>query len=71
MYYTGCKVLGFSGSDEKVEWVKKLGFDHSFNYKTVNLREALKEYAKDGVDCYFDNVSSSCYNLSCFSYLYI
>merc|ERR1719232_180623 len=52
----GCTVIGFAGSDSKVEFLKELGFDHAFNYKTKNIDDALKEAAPNGVDCYFDNV---------------
>lgn len=53
----GCHVIGLAGTDDKVKWlVEDLGFDHAFNYKTVNLKESLKEAAPKGVDCYFDNV---------------
>ncbi|KAK9500187.1 hypothetical protein O3M35_001493 [Rhynocoris fuscipes] len=53
----GCKVIGFAGSDDKVEWLKKdLNFDYAFNYKKIDVLEALKQAAPDGVDCYFDNV---------------
>ncbi|ERE84700.1 prostaglandin reductase 1-like protein [Cricetulus griseus] len=53
----GCKVVGAAGSDEKVAYLKKLGFDVAFNYKTVkSLEEALRMASPDGYDCYFDNV---------------
>ncbi|XP_072931529.1 prostaglandin reductase 1-like [Epargyreus clarus] len=53
----GCRVIGFAGSDDKVQWLEKeLGFDKVFNYKTVDVNKALKEAAPNGVDCYFDNV---------------
>ncbi|XP_047995392.1 prostaglandin reductase 1-like [Leguminivora glycinivorella] len=53
----GCTVIGFAGSDDKVEWLEKeLGFDKAFNYKTTDVLTALKEAAPKGVDCYFDNV---------------
>lgn len=56
----GCKVVGAAGSDEKVAYLKKLGFDAAFNYKTVkSLAEALKTASPDGYDCYFDNVSTN------------
>ena len=52
----GLKVIGYAGSDDKVEWLKSLGFDHAYNYKTEDLPKTLKESAPQGVDCYFDNV---------------
>ena len=56
-HVVGCHVIGLAGTDDKVKWlVEDLGFDHAFNYKTVNLKESLKEAAPKGVDCYFDNV---------------
>lgn len=55
----GCKVIGFAGSDDKVEWLKKeLGFDVAINYKKVtDLDAVFKEHAPNGIDCYFDNVT--------------
>ena len=53
----GCRVIGFAGSDDKCEWLEKeLGFDKAINYKKGDMRQALKEAAPKGVDCYFDNV---------------
>ncbi|GBP37191.1 Prostaglandin reductase 1 [Eumeta japonica] len=53
----GLRVIGFAGSDDKVQWLTgELGFDHAYNYRTVNLASALNEAAPNGVDCYFDNV---------------
>ncbi|CAH3906203.1 prostaglandin reductase 1-like [Pieris brassicae] len=53
----GCRVIGFVGSDEKVEWLEKeLGFDKGINYKSKELSKALKEVAPTGIDCLFDNV---------------
>lgn len=52
----GCKVVGVAGSDEKVAYLKKLGYDVAFNYKTESLEKALKKASPDGYDCYFDNV---------------
>ena len=55
---TGCRVVGFAGSDEKTGWLtENLGFDAAINYKaTDDYRAALDEAAPDGVDVYFDNV---------------
>ncbi|XP_069958318.1 prostaglandin reductase 1 [Cherax quadricarinatus] len=52
----GCKVIAFAGSDEKVAWVKELGADYAFNYKTTNIGEALSQAAPENINCYFDNV---------------
>ncbi|XP_066537318.1 prostaglandin reductase 1-like [Hoplias malabaricus] len=53
----GCKVVGSAGSDAKISYLKELGFDHVFNYKTVlSLEEALKQASPEGYDCYFENV---------------
>ena len=54
----GCRVVGFAGSDEKVDWLTDdLGFDAAINYKDVDdYRSALDDAAPGGVDVYFDNV---------------
>ncbi|XP_026152936.1 prostaglandin reductase 1 [Mastacembelus armatus] len=53
----GCKVVGSAGSDAKVAFLKELGFDEAFNYKTVSsLEEALKKASPEGYDCFFENV---------------
>jgi NADPH-dependent curcumin reductase CurA len=52
----GCRVVGSAGSDEKVEFVRSLGFHQAFNYKRVPPRQALDDLCPDGFDVYFDNV---------------
>ncbi|WP_128476079.1 NADP-dependent oxidoreductase [Halorussus pelagicus] len=54
----GARVVGFAGSDEKVEFLEdELGFDAGINYKTTDdYGAALEEAAPNGVDSYFDNV---------------
>jgi NADPH-dependent curcumin reductase CurA len=54
----GCRVVGFAGSEDKVEWLtEELGFDAAVNYKQVDdYRSALDDVAPGGVDVYFDNV---------------
>ncbi|KAJ7410546.1 Prostaglandin reductase 1 [Pitangus sulphuratus] len=53
----GCKVVGCAGSDDKVAYLKKIGFDEAFNYRTIkSLDEALSKASPDGYDCFFDNV---------------
>ncbi|SNR93099.1 NADP-dependent oxidoreductase [Hymenobacter mucosus] len=55
----GARVIGTAGSDEKVAYLKQLGFDEAINYKTANIPEALAAAAPNGVDCYFDNVGGA------------
>ena len=53
---------GFAGTDAKVEYLKQLGFDAAYNYKTMkSLDETLKEACPNGIDMFFDNVSKSSY----------
>jgi NADPH:quinone reductase len=54
----GCKVVGITGSDEKVDMlISKFKFDDAINYKTIpDLNEAIKNACPNGVDIYFDNV---------------
>jgi len=54
----GCKVVGITGSDQKLKYLKSdLGFDEAINYKeTKNIRKALMRACPDGIDIYFDNV---------------
>ncbi len=54
----GCKVVGITGSDEKVELLKsKFKFDETINYKTTkDMNAAIKKACPNGVDIYFDNV---------------
>jgi len=50
----GLKVIGSTGSDEKVEFLKSIGTDVTINYKAQDLASIL---AKEGpIDMYWDNV---------------
>lgn len=50
----GLKVIGSTGSDEKVAFLKSLGVDVTINYKTEDLASIL---AKEGpIDIYWDHV---------------
>jgi len=50
----GLKVIGSAGSDDKVAFIKELGFDVTFNYKTQSTDEILSEHGP--IDIYWDNV---------------
>ena len=52
------RVIGSAGSDEKVAWLREIGFDAAFNYRTAPVLDQLREAAPDGIDVYFDNVGA-------------
>jgi len=50
----GLKVIASAGSEAKVKYMKEIGADVVFNYKTTDTREVL---AREGpIDIYWDNV---------------
>ncbi|KAJ7710412.1 chaperonin 10-like protein [Mycena rosella] len=50
----GLKVIASAGSDEKVKFMRDIGADIAFNYKTTDTAEVL---AREGpIDIYWDNV---------------
>ena len=56
----GCKVIGSCGGPEKVAAALANGFDHAIDYKKCETAEdiinAVKAFAPDGIDMYFENV---------------
>ncbi|MFQ3236571.1 MAG: NADPH-dependent curcumin reductase CurA, partial [Paraglaciecola sp.] len=53
----GCRVVGIAGGAEKCAYLtQELGFDAAIDYKSSNVKKALKEHCPKGVDVYFDNV---------------
>ena len=56
----GARVVGSAGSDDKVAWLReRCGFDAAFNYRRVDLDDALRTHCPQGIDVYFDNVGGS------------
>jgi NADPH-dependent curcumin reductase CurA len=51
-----CTVVASAGSDEKLDWLKRLGVDAVVNYKNGDLLKQVREAAPKGIDIYFDNV---------------
>ncbi|KAJ7470112.1 hypothetical protein B0H11DRAFT_2041456 [Mycena galericulata] len=50
----GLKVIASAGSEEKVQFMKDIGADVAFNYKTTDTRKVLE---KEGpIDVFWDNV---------------
>ncbi|KAF9078814.1 NAD(P)-binding protein [Rhodocollybia butyracea] len=55
--FKASKVIAIAGSDEKCEWLKKIGADVALNYKSPSFHSALIPAARPSfVDCYFDGV---------------
>jgi NADPH-dependent curcumin reductase CurA len=52
------RVIGSAGTDEKVAWLREIGFDAAFNYRAGSVLDQLREAAPDGIDVYFDNVGA-------------
>ncbi len=52
------RVIGSAGSDQKVRWLREIGFDAAFNYRAGSVLAQLREAAPDGIDVYFDNVGA-------------
>src|SRR5258708_18452232 len=53
----GARAVGLAGSPEKCEYVvKELGFDACINYKTEDVKAALRQHCPNGINVYFDNV---------------
>lgn len=59
----GAKVIGIAGGTEKCRYlVDELGFDAAIDYKTENIRQALRTHAPSGADVFFDNVGGDILN---------
>jgi len=50
----GLKVISSAGSDEKVAYLKEIGVDHAFNYKTADTNAELQKSGP--IDIYWENV---------------
>ncbi|KAI8140326.1 hypothetical protein BJV82DRAFT_562704 [Fennellomyces sp. T-0311] len=52
----GLRVVGSAGTDEKVAYLKEIGYDAAFNYRTEDIDAKLTEYCPNGIDIDFENV---------------
>lgn len=53
----GCRAVGIAGGKDKCDYlVRELGFDAAIDYKSEDVKKALKQHCPQGVDVYFDNV---------------
>ncbi|CAB4395696.1 unnamed protein product [Rhizophagus irregularis] len=53
----GLRVVGSTGSDEKVDFLlNELKFDAAFNYKKIGIDKGLSKHCPNGIDIFYDNV---------------
>jgi len=58
----GCRVIASAGTDDKVAWLRTLGADVVFNYKTEDMRSTL---LREGpIDIFWDNVGGETLDLA-------
>lgn len=50
----GARVATSAGSPEKLELCRKLGADLALNYKSEDIPAALKQFAPDGIDVWYE-----------------
>jgi NADPH-dependent curcumin reductase CurA len=53
----GCRVVGIAGGADKCRYLtEQLGFDAAIDYKSDDVKAALRQHCPQGIDLYFDNV---------------
>jgi NADPH-dependent curcumin reductase len=52
----GCRAVGIAGGPDKCRYLGELGFDAAIDYKTSDVRDALRQHCPKGIDVFFDNV---------------
>ena len=60
----GATVLGIAGSEDKVQWLKGLGFDDALNYKAADFAARFKAATKSLIDVFFDNTGGEVLDLA-------
>ncbi|MCJ1284084.1 hypothetical protein MMC26_003415 [Xylographa opegraphella] len=60
----GATVLGIAGSDDKVAWLKTLGFDDALNYKAADFGARFKAATGALIDVFFDNTGGEVLDLA-------
>ncbi len=59
---SGCRVIGSAGGEEKVKWLKEIGFDAAIDYKSEKIKSRISEVAPKGINVFFDNVGGQVLN---------
>jgi NADPH-dependent curcumin reductase CurA len=59
----GCRVVGIAGGQRKCQLlIDELDFDAAIDYKSEDLRKALRQHCPKGIDVFFDNVGGETLN---------
>lgn len=58
----GHRVVGTCSSDDKAEFLKKIGCAYPINYKTQDLRKELKKALPEGADLVYESVGGDTFN---------
>ena len=58
----GCHVIGTCSTDEKVEFLKKIGCDRPINYKKEDLKSVLKREYPSGINLCYECVGGDVFN---------
>ena len=58
----GCHVIGTCSTDEKVEFLRRLGCDRPINYKKEDLKEVLKTEYPEGIDVVYESIGGEIFN---------
>src|SRR5258708_40123295 len=52
----GARAVGIAGGQEKVEYLRSLGFDAALDHRSPTFKADLAAATPDGIDVYFENV---------------
>jgi len=59
----GCRVVGVAGGPDKCAWLmEELGLDAAIDYRSDDVKSAMKSACPDGIDVFFDNVGGEVLN---------
>lgn len=59
----GCHVIGTTSSESKARFLADIGCDRVVDYKTEDLRDVLKREYPKGVDCVYESVGGSMFDV--------
>ena len=58
----GCHVIGTCSTEEKVQFLHRLGCDRPINYKKESLNDVLKSEYPEGIDVVYESIGGKMFN---------